>query len=218
MRASAPVPPFSTVKGSDEALCCRLTVLLSVARLPSLRTGRSAKRKASRMIDLLLLACSKRKRHTAGLLPAASRYDGGAFRVLRRAQREGHAPRNLAILIVSARYGLISSECLIEDYDQLMTAQRACDLCLQVSSRLDDELSQLSPQSVFASLGQRYYQTISSSMVFAQLEHAGIVQRARGRPGERMSQLRDWLWESAARHDGPVSYTRRGEDDRQEAR
>lgn len=157
------------------------------------------------MSDLLLLSCSKRKQHTAGLLPAACRYDGGDFRVLRRAQREGRAPRGLAILIVSARYGLISSERLIEDYDQLMTAWRAGELCLQVGSELDNELNQLHPQAVFANLGQLYFQAISSSRVFQQLEQAGIVQRARGRPGERMAQLRDWLWERAAKHHGPVS-------------
>lgn len=156
------------------------------------------------MSDLLLMACSKRKRHTAGFLPAFQRYDGGTFRVVKRAQREGRAPRNLEILIVSARYGLISSECLIEDYDQRMSIERARELCAEVGVRLDDELGQIRPQVVFASLGQVYLQAIVTSTAFKQLEQAGRVCYARGKPGERMAQLRDWLWERAGGQTQPA--------------
>jgi hypothetical protein len=37
---------------------------------------------------MLILACSRRKRPDEGLLPAIERYDGPAFRVLRRFLRE----------------------------------------------------------------------------------------------------------------------------------
>lgn len=156
------------------------------------------------MSDLLLLACSKRKRHTAGLLPAFQRYDGGAYRVVKRALREGRAPRNLAILIVSARYGLISSECQIEDYDQRMSVERARELCAEVGGGLDHELGQIRPQVVFVSLGQIYLQSIVTSLLFKQLELAGQVCYARGKPGERMAQLRHWLWERAGGQVQPV--------------
>ena len=170
------------------------------------------------MTDLLLLACSKRKRHTAGLLPAGSRYDGGAFRVVKRAQREGYAPQDLAILILSARYGLIPAECLIEDYDQLMSSDRARDLCEEVGDRLDDELGQLRPRAVFVSLGQLYLQAISTSIALKQFEQAGLVQCARGRPGERQAQLRNWLWERGGGLVGPASCNRGEADDRTGAR
>ena len=149
------------------------------------------------MSHLLLLACSKRKVPTPGLLPALQRYDGNAFRVLRRAQRVGCVPRDLVILILSARYGLIGPECLIADYDQRMTIERAIALSPEVSGRLDDELGRLRPQAVFACLGQLYLQAIATSLAFKEIEQAGRVRYARGKPGERLAQLRDWLWERA---------------------
>jgi len=149
------------------------------------------------MSDLLLVACSKRKLHTTGLLPAGSRYDGGAFRVVKRARREGYAPRNLTILILSAKYGLITEGSMIEDYDQVMDRDRATALREEVSHQLDDAVGQLRPRSIFVSLGLLYSPAIATAMVFRQLEQAGIVERATGRPGERQAQLRSWLWKRA---------------------
>ena len=84
-------------------------------------------------------------------------------------------PRDLAILILSAKYGLIGAECLIADYDQQMSADRARALREEVGGRLDDELGQLGPPAVFASLGQMYRQAISTSTALKQLEQAGRV-------------------------------------------
>ncbi len=55
---------------------------------------------------LLILSCSRRKRLDKDLLPAVERYDGPAFRVLRRFLREMpfEAPD---VPILSAEYGLI---------------------------------------------------------------------------------------------------------------
>src|SRR5947209_3928068 len=77
------------------------------------------------MSDLLLLACSKRKLHTAGLLPAFQRYDGGAFRIVKRALREGHEPLNLAILILSAKYGLIPKKYMFRHLELAGIVQHA---------------------------------------------------------------------------------------------
>jgi hypothetical protein len=43
---------------------------------------------AARTGRMLILACSRRKRPDEGLLPAIERYDGPAFRVLRRFLRK----------------------------------------------------------------------------------------------------------------------------------
>lgn len=53
---------------------------------------------------LLILSCSRRKRLDTDLLPAIERYDGPAFRVLRRFLRERpfEAPD---VLILSAEHG-----------------------------------------------------------------------------------------------------------------
>lgn len=160
------------------------------------------------MSDLLLLACSKRKLHTAGLLPAGSRYDGGAFRVVKRARREGYAACDLVILILSAKYGLIPESSMISDYDQIMDSERATALREEVGHRLDDEIGHLRPQSIFVSLGQSYSPAIATAIVFRQFEQAGIVERATGRPGERLAHLRAWLCKRASAQVELASWSR----------
>ena len=58
---------------------------------------------------MLILACSRRKRLDEGLLPAIDRYDGPAFRVLRRFLRERPAGAP-DVLILSAKHGLIAHD------------------------------------------------------------------------------------------------------------
>jgi hypothetical protein len=81
----------------------------------------------SQRTRLLILACSRAKRHDPGLLPAVERYDGPMFRVLRRFQRlDPSAP--LDVLILSAEFGLIGGSQPIPFYDREMTASRAAEL------------------------------------------------------------------------------------------
>ena len=66
-------------------------------------------KKGGRVDRLLILSCSQRKAPAKGRLPAIDRYDGPAFRVLRKYLREGPAEVP-TVLILSAKYGLIESE------------------------------------------------------------------------------------------------------------
>lgn len=81
---------------------------------------------------LLILSCSQRKRLDLGLLPAIERYDGGHFRVLRKARREGYWPEAMDVLILSARYGPLAASTPITNYDQKITRDRANELHSQV--------------------------------------------------------------------------------------
>jgi hypothetical protein len=76
---------------------------------------------------MLILACSRRKRFDEGLLPAIERYDGPAFRVLRRFLRGG-STNTPNVFILSAEYGLIAHNLHIATYDKVMTPARACEL------------------------------------------------------------------------------------------
>ena len=77
------------------------------------------------MNNLLIISCSQRKIEFPEPLAAINRYDGPAYRTLRKLEREGRFPENLDIVIISAKYGLLHYEQLIENYDQRMTPERA---------------------------------------------------------------------------------------------
>jgi hypothetical protein len=106
--------------------------------------------------SLLLVTCSRRKRPDPGLLAAIERYDGGTFRVLRKARREGYWPEALDVLIVSAKYGLIDASTPIAFYDQQMTPARARALEIPVKRTLETYASQKPYHDVYADLGRRY--------------------------------------------------------------
>src|SRR5438876_8192252 len=83
------------------------------------------------MNRLLIISCSQRKKPDAGLLPAIDRYDGPAFRVLRKflVEAPAHPP---VILILSAKYGLIEAAQPVPDYDCRMSAALATRLRPQI--------------------------------------------------------------------------------------
>lgn len=68
------------------------------------------------MSRLLILACSQRKKPGQRKLPAIERYDGPAFRVVRKYLRESDGDP-IRILILSAKYGLIAANEKIGNYD-----------------------------------------------------------------------------------------------------
>jgi len=154
------------------------------------------------MISCLLLACSKRKRPAVGCVPALELYDGGAYRVVRKLRREQGLPANLHILILSARYGLLRAEDLIENYDQLMDAVRAEEMSASVSARLDALLVSIAPTHLFVDLGQTYRLAIAASGEYRRLLQTGAVDAAEGPPGVRQGQLRNWLLARVDQHAG----------------
>jgi len=139
---------------------------------------------------LLIIGCSQRKRSDVGLLPAIDRYDGGSYRILRKAQREGTLPESLDVLILSAKYGLISASTPIASYEQRMTRERAKELQAQTVQTLQNYARQHSYQGVYVDLGQDYYPAIGDvSKIFA---NASIVY-AQGKIGERLARVKRWL-------------------------
>src|SRR5947209_5490454 len=105
------------------------------------------------MTRLLIVACSRCKKPAVEQLPAIERYDGPAFRVLRKYLRERQvsAPK---ILILSAKYGLIDSAKLIRDYDYRLTPTTAQKLRPGVLKRLGEVLRAGTIRSVGLCLGR----------------------------------------------------------------
>ena len=144
---------------------------------------------------LLILGCSKAKTMDDGLIPAWQRYDGPAFRVLRRYLRQRQDPA-LSILVLSAEYGIVAADSRIPYYDRQMTPTRAGEIRHQVSATLSHLLngSDFLPEQskhVLVVLGREYLGALT--------DYTGngsdwlINRRVLGRPGERLAQLKAWL-------------------------
>lgn len=148
------------------------------------------------MNRLLILSCSRSKRSEDQLLPAYERYDGPAFRLLRRyLNRSTNIPN---IRILSAEYGLISYDFHIPYYERRMTAQRAQELRPQVTKELNTLLKvdkRKNGHGVFIYLGKDYLRTLEGSNIFSP---KCAVNVAAGTPGKRLADLYRWLYEESS--------------------
>lgn len=140
---------------------------------------------------LLIISCSQRKRPDPVPLPAMERYDGVNFRVLRKACREGYYPENLDVLILSAKYGFIGPDTLIEDYDCPMTIQCALALQPESAARVDACLAHTDYSEILINMGQTYLVALAQSSEIRRQAHK--VRYATGAIGEKMSQMKRWL-------------------------
>ncbi len=142
------------------------------------------------MHRLLILACSQRKNPAASVLPAIDRYDGPAFRVLRKflAETPADAP---AVLILSARYGLIDSATRIPDYDCRMSAGLAERLRPAVLKTLARVLRSGGWRSVGLCVGMEYRAALDG--MESLLPEDAQVEVIGGGQGRRLTGLRRWL-------------------------
>lgn len=147
------------------------------------------------MRRLLILACSQRKNPTAGVLPAIDRYDGPAFRVLRKFLRE--APEDAPfVLILSARYGLIDSASRIPDYECRMSVALAKRRRPTVLKTLGRVLRSQRWRSVGLCVGKDYQAALEGMEPL--LPEEAQVEVLDGGLGPRLTSLREWL-----RREGP---------------
>jgi hypothetical protein len=144
------------------------------------------------MQRLLILSCTERKRHDLGLLPAVERYDGPAFRLLRRFRKQ--SSESLEVYILSAQFGLIHCEELIPYYDQMMTPHRATELEPQIGERFRHIFrgahhgEQAKSQLLFC-MGRVYFDVLKDSVPTGML-----VEHAPGPIGKKLSKLHQWLY------------------------
>lgn len=145
---------------------------------------------------VLLLSCSQRKRSQPGVLPALERYDGPAFRVLRRYLR-GLASDPPDVYILSAEFGLIPADRSIPNYDRRMTRRRAEELQPAVAEVLgriftDSNHAPLEPHRLLVCLGKDYlhalhgYDGPAAAILTERIVAGGL--------GHKLTALRDWLY------------------------
>ena len=143
------------------------------------------------MKNLLLISCSQRKVETPAEIPAIDRYDGPVYRCLRKFVREGRFPEDdIGVLIVSAKYGLITPQTCIENYDQRMTSERAQDLLIGVQKGIEWYMhpTQGWHDQVFINLGKLYMETLEGFNwgLHSTLEASGGI-------GQRTSHMKHWI-------------------------
>src|SRR5215470_1707581 len=151
-------------------------------------------------IYLLIVTCSQRKRSDPGLLPAFERYDGIFFRILRKALREGHWSDTLDVVIISAKYGLLELDTVIENYDLRMTVGQAKQLQPVVTPLLIKRVTASAYAEIFLNVGNIYYEAIEGWNTT--LPHDTTVIYASGGIGQRAQQMRHWLIEKTASKKG----------------
>lgn len=147
---------------------------------------------------LLVLSCSKAKSTHEDLIPALQRYDGPAFRVLRRylSQRQD---TELRVFILSAEFGLISSDQPVPHYDRQITSERAEALRPQVRSIF----SRIVPHRSLGKLNVADLLIVASKYYLSALldsvePNTSMPQEcvAAGSQGSKLAVLHDWLYGS----------------------
>jgi hypothetical protein len=105
--------------------------------------------------DLLIISCSGRKRRDRG--PAIDLYDGNLFRMLRKYQP------NIDLRILSAKYGLIPPEEIIETYDISLKQVDAAKLGEEIAENL--AASFWDHPTIYVEMGKPYFDVLESAML-----------------------------------------------------
>ena len=143
-----------------------------------------------KMKRLVILSCSQRKVQGKSSMCAMDRYDGPAYKVVRKYLRAvPYAQINDEFLILSAEFGLVSDSRRIPYYDRRMTVERAKELHEETLDALKIILSSDRYRAVFVCMGKTYRCAIEGVDAFfpdIQYSHGGI--------GLQISQLRQFLY------------------------
>jgi len=141
------------------------------------------------MKSLLLISCSSRKSKLSGTTTAVERYDGGTYRVIRKARRLGTIRGDLEIKIISAKFGLIDERTAIPYYNLRMDGRQVQRLKPQIHEALQLLFQQQDYCEIYVDLGKRYLPVLEGLEVPANIH----IQHAVGRIGERLHALKAWL-------------------------
>ncbi|MGA9380254.1 MAG: DUF6884 domain-containing protein, partial [Phormidium sp.] len=143
------------------------------------------------MKDLLIINCSKSKYSDVEILPALERYNGVAFRVVRKFLQQKNADY-LDIFILSAKFGLISSKELIPDYDQKMDKRRSQELQSSVNAKFCELLQSGIYKRCLLCVSQDYLQIFNDYEKI--IPETLTVTIATGTIGKKLSILHQWLY------------------------
>jgi len=133
---------------------------------------------------LLINSCSKKKRILYGV-KAIDLYDGPAFKIIRR-----YKPKNVDLFILSAKYGLIGGDDIIDYYDEKMTSSKAETMSEVIRDVFQTLIEKSRYDEIFINLGKNYIATLKN--IDDLLVNLNVVY-AQGPIGMRLHQLKQWL-------------------------
>lgn len=135
--------------------------------------------------DLLIIACSARKKKCEGAVPAIELYDGPAYRILRK-RLHGTCAKP-AIWVLSAKHGLLWADSPIYWYDERLTTDRIQSVRQDAESFIERYAPPGSFESIFIWASEMYLQALPSSFLCRPNIHI-----AEGPIGKKLGQLKDW--------------------------
>ena len=141
---------------------------------------------------LLILGCADRKRDSGGLLPALDRYDGPAYRVVRKFLRDYQWPEDVSIAVLSAEYGLFGILKGIRHYDKRMdpaTARASAPECSTILGKWAT-----SHRSVHLSLGKDYMPAVQPGLETLSIE----PQVFAGGIGQKLNRIKSFLTDASS--------------------
>lgn len=174
--------------GKEQARKWRYKQIRSFIKTNILTNGYSKKKNR-----LLLISCSKSKKKNDGFLKAIERYNGVAYKVFKKWQRENTQTHDLDMLILSAEYGLIPPSYYIEWYDKKLSKNESEDLKKNIDLDLKNYLRYRNYDEVFLHMGKDYRTLMKKSLDEVLNDEKTKIIESEGKIGEKLHELKNWL-------------------------
>jgi hypothetical protein len=142
---------------------------------------------------LLVIACSRRKTPGIRRARAWDLYDGRVFQVLKKALREQEGwEERIHVLIISARYGILRPDRVINTYDERITPTLVRERGGRWTEGLREAVAGHRYRAVHVNLGRAYCRALPD---LRQLFPEAEIDWATGGIGARNAQTRGWVLE-----------------------
>ncbi|MCK9580676.1 MAG: hypothetical protein M0Q92_09530 [Methanoregula sp.] len=138
---------------------------------------------------LLIIGCSDKKKATKGFARAIQIYDGPNYLSIRKLRNSCSFPQDVQLMIISAKYGLIFPDQLIENYDQRMTSSQAMKMKSELNKKLGIYIADKNFQECYLNLGKIYRDSVADTLDSLDFP----LNEAKGKIGEKRSQMLQWL-------------------------
>ena len=143
---------------------------------------------------VLILSCSHAKVDTPGRMLAINRYDGPTFKVYRKFQSEqSQKAAQIKTYILSAKFGLITDQTPIPNYEQKMTKTRAEEIKPEIAAYLRDS-AYVGATGIMFCMSPLYRIALTMPV----LREGVRIELTPGGIGKKIAKLRRWLHEESA--------------------